>query len=76
MSEWKENAVYMNKHNKRLIKITGTIITDVGNTFWRGEAINETTLTSIVKGAIVIVDDNDLKHWDWISNPLAWLEEE
>ena len=72
--EWKENKVYMNIHNQRLIKITGTIITDTGNTFWRGEAINGTPLTSKVKGDIVILDDNDLKHW--IYAVLASSEEE
>ena len=63
MSEWKEDTIFMNKHNMRLIKITGKIITDSGNTFWRGEAIDETPLTSKVKGDVVILDDDDLKNW-------------
>ena len=52
--EWKENVEYKNIHNDRLIKITGKIITDVGNTLWRGEAIDETPLTSKGKGDVVI----------------------
>jgi hypothetical protein len=62
--DWNEDGIYMNKHNLRLIKITGKIITDVGNVFWRGEAIDETPLTSKVKGDVVILDDDDLKNWD------------
>jgi len=61
--EWKENVEYKNIHNDRLIKITGKIITDVGNIFWCGEGINETPLTSKGKGDIVILGDGDLQHW-------------
>ena len=69
--EWKENVEYKNIHNDRLIKITGKIITDVGNTFWRGEAIDETPLTSKGKGDVVILDDEDLQHWMYNQNTYA-----